>query len=237
MHSGAPTIVPNFAVLPLEVFSDARLSARDIRVLGALYAHNSGAGIVFPARKTIARMTGLTETKVSASTTRLARLGWLAKKPGHRGRVTEYQLRVPVPGTLSSGKGASSGNPIAQKGCPKVDEKGASSGNPEISMEVIKHKGSGDGKGNGIELPPWLPSALWAEFRAHRKSMRAPMTPEAERRNLAKLERLRSAGHDPESVIGQSIENGWKGLFGVKLKATLDINPAVSTAPVRKLLA
>ena len=36
-------------------------------------------------------------------------------------------------------------------------------------------------------------------------------------RAIAELERLRNEGHDPSRVIGQSIVNGWKGLFPVKI--------------------
>ena len=34
-------------------------------------------------------------------------------------------------------------------------------------------------------------------------------------RAIEELDRLRAEGHDPSRVIGQSIVNGWKGLFPV----------------------
>jgi hypothetical protein len=75
-------------------------------------------------------------------------------------------------------------------------------------------------KGNKTPLyPPWLDSDLWKTFKDHRQRLRAPMTQEAERRNLIKLEKLiDSNGGSPtqDEIIGQSIESGWKGLFKLK---------------------
>lgn len=62
-------------------------------------------------------------------------------------------------------------------------------------------------------LPDYLDPVLWDEFKKNRKSLRAPVTPLAERRLLKTLADLCANGHDPAAVINRSIENGWKGLF------------------------
>jgi uncharacterized protein YdaU (DUF1376 family) len=67
-----------------------------------------------------------------------------------------------------------------------------------------------------IPLPEWLPASEWDDFLAHRKAMKAAMTPEAQRRAIAQLERLRADGHEPLDVLNQSIVCGWKGLFPVE---------------------
>ena len=93
--------------MPLQAFCDPRLPARDLRVLGILYAHDDGSGVVYPSRATIAAMTGMNERKVSAATTNLQALGWIEKVGGgHRGRSTEWRLRVRAGDTHSSEKGA-----------------------------------------------------------------------------------------------------------------------------------
>ena len=64
-----------------------------------------------------------------------------------------------------------------------------------------------------VVLPDWLDAALWAEFLAHRKGLKKPMTDFAQTLAFKLLERIRSAGHDPRASIEQSIFNGWQGLF------------------------
>lgn len=66
------------------------------------------------------------------------------------------------------------------------------------------------------ELPKWLNKNLWGEFKKHRKSIKRTMTIEAEKRVLNKLEQLIKEGNTQEGVLGQSIENGWIGIFAEK---------------------
>lgn len=143
--------MPTFSKMPLQAFADARLSARDLRVLGILYAHDDGGGIVYPSRATIAAMTSMHERKVSAATTNLQALGWIEKVGGgHRGRATEWRLRVPPACTHSHEKGAPKRGervpPNGKKGCLQTVKKGAGRGQPEVSSEV-SIEGS-------IEVPP-----------------------------------------------------------------------------------
>ncbi len=64
-----------------------------------------------------------------------------------------------------------------------------------------------------VTVPDWLDADLWAEFLAHRKTLKKPMTDYAQALAFKLLERIRAAGHDPRASIEQSIFNGWQGLF------------------------
>lgn len=57
------------------------------------------------------------------------------------------------------------------------------------------------------------------DFKDHRKKLKAPMTDQAYKMLLNKLEKL-SGGDDRKKVeiLNQSIENGWKGIFELKGK-------------------
>ncbi len=70
-------------------------------------------------------------------------------------------------------------------------------------------------------LPPWLDPSVWNDFREHRKKIRKPMTPVAEKKILGELDRLRSLGQDPATILNRSIMNGWTGVFEIK-----DIGPS-----------
>jgi excisionase family DNA binding protein len=66
------------------------------------------------------------------------------------------------------------------------------------------------------DLPVWLPAAVWDEWRQHRKGIRKPLTATSTKLTLKKLADLRAGGHEPRTVIEQSIANGWTGLFALK---------------------
>ena len=65
------------------------------------------------------------------------------------------------------------------------------------------------------DLPDWLPEASWKQWVGHRRGFgkSAPWTPGAARASVRRLQALREQGHDPASVIEESILRGWRGLF------------------------
>lgn len=79
-------------------------------------------------------------------------------------------------------------------------------------------------------LPEGLPAEIWQAFREHRKAIKAPLTPAAEKLALKKIAELRAAGHDPAGVVEQSILNGWKGLFELRVSHPAG-SPGGSYAP------
>lgn len=68
----------------------------------------------------------------------------------------------------------------------------------------------------------------YAELRK-KKQARAPFTEVAKERILAKLRAFAAQGQDIESMLWQSVENGWTGVFAVKKSA--DIDTAIRTVP------
>ena len=69
--------------------------------------------------------------------------------------------------------------------------------------------------GDLLVLPQGLNSKLWEDFKDHRKALQAKMTLNAEKLALSKLRRFLVAGEDPQAIVEQSIEMGWKGLFAI----------------------
>jgi|GEM_PF-2623760 len=65
-------------------------------------------------------------------------------------------------------------------------------------------------------LPAWMPVETWNAFKEHRRLLKAPMSPKAEQLTLKKLQAFMDAGQNPEEIINQSIEHGWKGVFALK---------------------
>ena len=72
-----------------------------------------------------------------------------------------------------------------------------------------------------VNLPEWVPKQAWSDFVDHRQAMRKPMTPEAIRRNIHTLEKLKNEGHDLTAVIDRTIEMGYAGLFPLPEKPAM----------------
>ncbi|WP_416052791.1 hypothetical protein [Cupriavidus basilensis] len=81
--------------------------------------------------------------------------------------------------------------------------------------KAVKNKGA-----SAHVLPDWIDPTLWADFEAHRKEKKKPITTGSAKRIIASLEKLRDAGQDVSAVINQTISNGWTGVFAVNTNTT-----------------
>lgn len=68
-----------------------------------------------------------------------------------------------------------------------------------------------------VQYPIWLPLEAWQEYLKMRKRIKKPLTEYGEKIAINKLERLRAAGHDPQTVLDNSIFNSWAGVFEPKV--------------------
>ena len=67
-----------------------------------------------------------------------------------------------------------------------------------------------------IELPEWINEETWNDYIEMRKMQKKAPTDGAIKLIIAKLERLKNAGDDPNEVLKQSIISGWTGVFPIK---------------------
>ena len=59
--------------------------------------------------------------------------------------------------------------------------------------------------------PAWLPQELWDRWQAHRRALKKPLSPDAARLSLARLEKAKGFGHDPVELLETAIASGWQG--------------------------
>lgn len=64
----------------------------------------------------------------------------------------------------------------------------------------------------------WIDPESWQAFCDMRKRIKAPLTPYAEKLIVRELVKLKSAGHDPQACLDQSIMNSWRDVFPVRDK-------------------
>ena len=62
--------------------------------------------------------------------------------------------------------------------------------------------------------PDFVSPVIWKDFEEHRRKLKAPLTDQARRLIFKKLKDWKSAnGWNPDNLLNQSIERGWKGVF------------------------
>lgn len=86
-----------FAIVPISVCADARLSKIQLRVLIAILSfQNKNTGLAFPKRSDLSVRCGYSERVISRATTDLCNLGWLKKTGnGGFGRPCFYRITTP----------------------------------------------------------------------------------------------------------------------------------------------
>lgn len=91
--------VPKISIMPCEIFSDNRLSFRELRVFGVLCGHaDRRTKACFLKRGTIAKEARISETFVSVATKKLAEYGWIMRVGnGGRSRVNTYTISDGIP--------------------------------------------------------------------------------------------------------------------------------------------
>lgn len=91
-------------------------------------------------------------------------------------------------------------------------------------------------KNKGAFAPPdWVPIDLWNAWLEVRRKKRAPNTDEALRLSVLDLERFKAAGHEPRTVLEQSVKRGWQGLFETKATTLFQTADPQSSARVLDL--
>lgn len=94
---------------------------------------------------------------------------------------------------------------------------------PHASSTRAVGKGKeGEGKGREqegekrVDFPDWIPLQTWNAFEQMRKRIKKPLTDEATKRIVARLEKWRSEGQSVEEILSMSIENEWQGLWPIE---------------------
>jgi hypothetical protein len=105
------------------------------------------------------------------------------------------------------------GNPALKKLKENLDNQTSnqnvrSSSSTSSSIKKNKHI--------AFEIPEWITKETWAAFKEMRKIKRAPLTDRASTLIVKELLKLQSEGHNPESVLNQSIMKSWTGVFPLK---------------------
>jgi len=194
----------------------------------------------FPSKTLIAKNTRYSERTVQRVLIILEKGDWLSVFRGNgRGVVSQYELNT---SKIKGRQGVQKGRQVdmvkretrkALKG-DNGDIKGRQGVQKRETMTTIPHTPYKEETSlntidtpiepseglvlfsNEPEFPEWLPVATWNNYVAMRKKIKKPMTDDAKRLAIMKLDKLRKMGHPAQLVLEESIMNSWQGLFELK---------------------
>lgn len=194
---------PQFAMVPLEVCQDSRLTKMQLRVLVALLSfRNKNSDTLWPKRETLAERCGYSINNVSKVTSQLVDLGWLVKTgKGGFSKASQYRVTVPeldrvVPRETQS-KADRVDGPITLSELDRVDSETTLSKPETVSkVDTVSKLDSNtlSGLDRGKEQTneqtnnkylgdydfsawPGLPSEqVWKDFKQLRRAKKAPVT-------------------------------------------------------------
>lgn len=81
----------------------------------------------------------------------------------------------------------------------------------------------------------WVTPESWAAFVEMRRRSKAPLTPYAEKLIVRELVKLKTAGHDPQTCLDQSIMLGWRDVFPPRDKGLNDARRVDTWEPTRPM--
>lgn len=222
-----------FAVIPAAAVADSRLSLRELSVLAALGIYTDRDGWCYPSSESLGAMLGVSGQMVRRSMAELERHGYLQTTPRYGDDGSRLSNRVRVlfdthhPADALRVHQAIRATPpatpeVAAPATPAVTPPATSEVAAPATSEVagklpFKAPKSIKSKAPSVPVaftpPDWVPRELWDGWLEVRRRKRAPNTELALKLAVDKLATFRTNGHDPATVLANSISNGWQGVF------------------------
>lgn len=209
---------PPFAIIPLEVMMDKRLTLETMRILITLFSfRNKNTGLAFPKREALAKRCGMHPSNISAATRKLVELGWLVKEgAGGYGLPTKYTITVPE--IVADSATVVQSATVAESASSTVVQSATST----VAESATRNKATNNITNKGTEntiAPPKSPKKsdsenllshidpqIASDFLLIRKAKHLPLTQTA----LAAIEReSEKMSYSLEQALTVCCERGW----------------------------
>lgn len=222
LREQANTLCANiFAIVPIEVLLDQRLTFWQMRVLIALLSFRAkNTDTVWPKRETLSMRCGMHVSNISKATSELCELGWLTKAGcGGKSTPTRYKITVPDIQTLAESTTVveSTTPPLQTLAESTILTLAESARGKEQTIEQTNKSNKQDVHAMLAEFG--VSKTVAKDFISLRESKRAPIT----KTSLEGIKREAiQAGCTVEEAIRTCCERGWAGF-----KADWILNKAV----------
>ena len=163
-------------------------------------AHTKPPGIVELNPVLIAAQIGTTAADVESAIEYLCAADPNSRTPDHEGRrmIREGQYQYSVP------------NYMRYRGLRNEEERREQDRERKRRSREA-HKGNGAKPPAALVLPDWIAPEPWTRWIKIRPAK--ARTPDVLAAVIAKLDKMRAEGLDPNEIIANSLANGWQGLF------------------------
>ncbi len=213
----------------LESLSCCNLTARQFRVMLALIRKTYGFGKKNDriADSQLSEITGLSRQNVNKAKNELISMNYIVKdgnKIGVNKEVSAWknQLRDTVSNLETKKVSKLETNDVSGLETHKRNTlKKKENIYTPISPKPEKPAKPEPFDANAHPLPDWLSRDTWVNWVTYRKDLKKPIrTKQTLNGLISRLTKFYEAGYTPESVIDESISNGWTGLFMPKSPPT-----------------
>jgi hypothetical protein len=194
------------------------------RVLIAILSfRNKNSDTCYPKRESIAKRCGYSIANVSRVTAQLVELGWL-EKVGKGGRSAPSTYRVTVPETVAEPETVADQETVAESETVADPATVADPNTKTVAGSVTKtvadpargkeqtKEQTNEQKGarKTVLCPQGVSNQVWSDFLAHRRSMRATLTPSAWTPMEKAMRELEAEGWTPDDVLSEVMSAGWR---------------------------
>lgn len=238
--AGVSRMSGDFLLAPNAILRDERLSKIQLKVLLTLFSFrdNKTTKPVCAMRETIAARCGYSVRVITRATSDLEQLGWLTKT-GNGGRSSPCLYELHAPETVPESDEVCDAETVPESVRVLPPETVPESGTvpesvtvPEsdtvkhlngarIGAETVPESDRGKEQTNNKqdqEIGDWINPIAWAEFEAHRREIKKPLSELGRTKAMNALQ-----GYDfneQQIAIDKTIQNRWTGLFPEKLGGT-----------------
>jgi len=167
------------------------------------------------SEEALSRLLGLDKQILTTTLTTLLTTGVACRDEETGAIMSRRMVRDENLRQIRAEAGKMGGNPtlLKQKTTTGVKQtpkqKPTPSSSSSVSSSVLK---ANTPQAAAYAIPDWIPAQVWAAFELMRKQIRKPLTDEARRLTIKKLDSWRK-DYDPESVLNEAIEHSWTGIW------------------------
>jgi len=163
----------------------------------------------------------LSQKRLLADWSRLEEKRQMLAENGRKGRKSQLER-----GNSSADVGQMPGNRPADTpqllGKEVKGSKGSKESEVSEERKTIRASHIASKPGADHKLPDWILPDVWSAFVEMRNKIRKPLTTRAVELAIKELSRLKAAGHDPKSVLEQSVLKSYAGLFPLPMSGNTD---------------
>ena len=214
-----------YAVIPNYILQNENLSDFEVRLYGIISQLANKNGFCFATNEFIANTAKKTERTISAAINKMAKLGVFVLRFDKNSNRKIYLSTEFYKFDIENQSINEQKQPLNTK---TDDKQGETIPQQEKTLKTQKNATIAKNATSDLILPNFIDKDIFQNFVNHRKELKKPMTENAKKLLIKKLENFHLKGFDCNEILNTSIINGWQGVFEPKQsQANLNANKSL----------